>query len=259
MQMYKKRLKQWGITKTIPSSQKDAFVRIAQDCIRKDEALPTHDLEGRPIDWYKVRRRDWESGVRQRMWLNVELPAKPSAITRPITSREPTELLVYSITDCIRSQPSGSSRALLAGRFEMPVLFEDAIQFVEDGYEHSARRKFEEAGVMAQKYLQSVPLSLLPQLLRVILDLNWKVCPAHQRLVFEFLQRICVQSLGSDDMLTKFVALLMQQDATQVGREAVWSCVLHSLSQKEMDASAREELQARYRWAMSRWRLQAPW
>lgn len=231
MQMYKRRLKQRGIAKTIPSSQKDALVRLAQDCIRQDEALPTCNLEGKSIDWHKVRRRDWESGVRQKMWLNVELPAKPSMIIRPITPREPTELLVYNITDCVPSQPSGSSRALLAGRFEMPVLFEDAIRFVADGYEHSVRRKFDEAGVMAQRYLQNVPISLLPQLLRVILDLNWKICPAHQRLVFEILQRICVQSLGHNDMLTKFVALLTQQYPTRIGREAVWTCVLHSLSQ----------------------------
>ena len=250
--MYKKRLKQWGVTKTVSSTQKDALVMIAQDCVRRHEALPIYDNRGNAIDWQKVRRRDWEINVRNKLWRSLELPVRP---IRTITSREPTYLLVCSISEYFRSQDDEIPGKLMQQRWQMPVLFEDGIRLVKNGPPAQARQKFNDAGVLLSTYLQSVPFSLVPQLLRVVLDLNWKSCPEYRKVVFEYLQKVLIQTKGSEDLLTKFVALLLQQDANYVGREAVWKFVLDSISQRKMDAKDREELHFRFRWALSRWQV----
>ncbi|KAK5106504.1 hypothetical protein LTS08_000623 [Lithohypha guttulata] len=254
------------IQQDAPLYEKNDLVRLAEQCYGEGKPLPAYDAtSGKLYDWHKVKRRDWEAGVRDALWKKLKLPSArpPSKIALHITDTDPTYILVCHIQDYFRSTHSLLQSGTVPNPYtltarphsrmwEMPVLFQDAIRLVEHGSDKLARLKFDEAGVMLQAYLNNMPFTLLPQLLRVVMDQKWSICVEYQAVVFPFIRRLFSERLGRDAPLSKFIFVLLELIPERLAREAIWRCVLDALSNvPTLSPLDTEEMRFRYFWALS--------
>lgn len=264
--MYKRHLKLWNFKKTVSSKQKDGLVVLAKKCYEDGKALPLFDnVTGQAYDWHKVRRRDWEAGLRNELWKKVKLPPKTNlSVFTIVSDKDPTNLLLTYIKEYSAAFQTATSMSvgkirdhievtrLRRRTWQMPVLFQEAIRLVDQGSNELAHLKFNEAGIVLQAYLNDMPSSLLPQLLRVVLDQNWHVSTPYQKVVFSFIGKLFTEKFGQQAALSRFISVLLTIDTTCLARDAVWKCVLDLFAAgQDLELLDVEELQFRYFWALS--------
>lgn len=264
--MYKRQLKSWHFQKNVSSRQKDDLVHSAEQCYKEHKDLPTSNLAtGRVYDWHKVRRRDWEAGMRNEMWQKLKIRPRPeSSDMLTMTVKGPTERLLvnikeYSAAFLIASStpsrgdiPPKQTHSTQTRAWQMPVLFQEAIRLVDQGSTELGHLKFNEAGIVLQAYLKDLPPTLLPQLLRVVIDQNWRICAGHRAVVFSFIRRLFVEKFGGGAPFSRFVTVLLDTDVDQLARDAIWQCVMDVfMNGRSFSPRDAEELQFRYFWALS--------